>query len=42
MASYGVTVLDAKTYRIIKAWYYVVPIIIVVWAIFKLGSRSML
>lgn len=42
MASYGITVLDAKNYRFIKIWYYVVPVMIVGWAFFKLGSRGIL
>lgn len=41
MAAYGVTQLDAKSYKFIKIWYWVVPIMIFAWAFFKLGSRGM-
>ena len=42
MAAYGMTLLDAKNYRFIKIWYWVVPLMSLVWAIFKLGSRALL
>ena len=42
MAAYGLTQLNAKTYRFVKVWYYVVPIMAVAWAYFKVGSRGML
>lgn len=42
LASYGITLLDAKNYRFIKIWYWVVPVMIVGWAIYKLGSRGLL
>lgn len=41
MAAYGVTLLDAKNYRFIKIWYWVVPVMAVAWALFKLGSRGL-
>lgn len=41
MAAYGVTLLDAKNYRFIKIWYWVVPVMAVAWAFFKLGSRGL-
>lgn len=41
MAAYGVTLLNAKNYRFIKAWYWVVPVMAVAWAFFKLGSRGL-
>ena len=41
MAAYGVTLLDAKNYRFIKSWYWVVPVMAVAWAFFKLGSRGL-
>lgn len=41
MAAYGVTLLDAKSYRFIKIWYWVVPVMAVAWAFFKLGSRGL-
>ena len=42
MTAYGITLLDAKNYRLVKYWYWVVPLMIVGWAIFKLGSRGLL
>lgn len=42
LAAYGVTLLNAKNYRFIKIWYWVVPVMIVGWAVFKLGSRGLL
>ena len=41
MAAYGVTLLDAKNYRFIKIWYWVVPVMAFAWAFFKLGSRGL-
>ena len=41
MAAYGVTLLDAKNYRFVKVWYWVVPVMAVAWAYFKLGSRGL-
>lgn len=41
MAAYGVTQLDAKNYRFIKIWYWVVPVMAFAWAFFKLGSRGL-
>ncbi len=41
MAAYGVTLLNGKNYRFIKAWYWVVPVMAVAWAFFKLGSRGL-
>lgn len=41
MAAYGVTLLNAKNYKFIKIWYYVVPVMAVAWAFFKLGSRGL-
>lgn len=42
MAAYGITELNAKNYRFVKTWYYVVPIMSIAWAYFKLGSRGIL
>ena len=42
LAAYGVSLLDAKNYRFIKIWFLLVPMIIVGWAVFKLGSRGLL
>ena len=41
MSAYGVTLLNAKNYRFIKIWYWVVPVMAVAWAFFKLGSRGL-
>lgn len=42
LAAYGVSLLNAKSFKFIKIWYWVVPVMIVGWAIFKLGSRGLL
>ena len=42
MASYGVTLLNARNYRYIRIWYWIVPLMVAGWAIFKLGSRGLL
>lgn len=42
LSAYGVTLLNAKNYRFIKIWYVILPIMIIGWAIFKLGSRGLL
>ena len=42
LAAYGVSLLNAKNYRFVKIWYWVVPLMVVGWAVFKLGSRGML
>lgn len=41
VAAYGVTLLNARYYRFIKIWYWVVPLMSVAWAFFKLGSRGL-
>ena len=41
MAAYGVTLLNAKNYKYIKIWYWVVPVMAFAWAFFKLGSRGL-
>lgn len=41
IAAYGVTLLDAKNYKFIKIWYWVVPVMAFAWAFFKLGSRGL-
>lgn len=42
IAAYGVTQLNAKNYRFVEIWYYVVPVMALGWAFFKLGTRGML
>lgn len=41
MAAYGITLLNARNYRFVKIWYYVVPVMAFAWAFFKLGSRGL-
>ena len=41
MAAYGMTLLNAKNYRFVKIWYYVVPVMAFAWAFFKVGSRGL-
>lgn len=40
--AYGISVLNAKSFRFLKYWYVVVPIMEIGWAIFKIGSRGLL
>lgn len=42
LAAYGVTLLNAKNYRYIRIWFVIVPVMIIGWAVFKLGSRGLL
>lgn len=42
LAAYGVTLLNPKNYRYIKIWFVIVPVMIIGWAVFKLGSRGLL
>lgn len=41
-AADGVAGLDAHNYRFVKIWYWVVPVMAVAWAFFKVGSRGLL
>lgn len=41
LAAYGVSELNAKTYKWVNAWYYVVLLMAVAWAFFKVGSRGL-
>lgn len=41
MAAYGISLLNAKNYRFIKIWYWVVPLMSLGWAYFKIGSRGL-
>ena len=38
--AYGVSVLNANSFRFVKIWYYVVPVMEIGWAYFKIGSRG--
>jgi hypothetical protein len=40
--AYGVSGLNAKSFRFVKIWYYVVPVMEIGWAFFKIGSRGWL
>ncbi|MBR4390574.1 MAG: hypothetical protein IKT08_00495 [Bacteroidales bacterium] len=39
--AYGISILDAKSYKYVKYWYVVVPIMEIGWAYFKIGSRGL-
>lgn len=41
MAAYGVTLLNARNYRYLKIWSWVVVLMALGWAYFKLGSRGL-
>ena len=41
MWAYGVSQLNAKNYRLMHYWFYVVVVMEVGWAYFKLGSRGL-
>jgi len=41
IAAYGVSELNAKNFRFVKIWYFVVVLMQVGWAYFKLGSRGL-
>lgn len=41
LSAYGISLLNAKNYRFIKIWYWVVPLMSLGWAYFKLGSRGL-
>ena len=41
MAAYGVSLVSQRNYRWLKVWYWVVPMIIIGWAYFKLGTRGL-
>ena len=41
IAAYGITQLDAKNYRFARIWFLILPVMIMAWAFFKLGSRGL-
>ena len=41
IAAYGITQLNAKNYRFVKIWFLILPVMIMAWAFFKLGSRGL-
>lgn len=42
MAAYGISILDKSYFNWVKLWYWVVPVMVIGWAVFKLGSRGIL
>lgn len=40
--AYGISVLNAKSYKFVRVWYVVVPVMEIAWAYFKIGSRGWL
>lgn len=40
--AYGISELTAKTFKFVKYWYVVVPVMEIAWAYFKIGSRGLL
>ena len=42
MWAYGISELTPKSFKFVKYWYVVVPVIEIGWAYFKIGSRGLL
>ena len=42
MWAYGVSILNGKSFKFVKYWYVVVPVMEIAWAYFKIGSRGLL
>lgn len=42
MWAYGIFELTAKSYKFVKYWYFIVPVVEIGWAYFKIGSRGLL
>ena len=42
LAANGITHLNEKNYHWVRIWYWIVPLMPLGWAIFKLGSRGLL
>lgn len=42
MWAYGISELTPKSFKFVKYWYVIVPIIEIGWAYFKIGSRGLL
>ena len=40
--AYGLSLLNAKNYRFVQVWFFIIPIFEIAWAYFKIGSRGML
>ena len=39
--AYGISILNAKNYKMVKYWYFIVPIMEIGWAYFKIGSKGL-
>lgn len=42
MWAYGISELTPKSFKFVKYWYVIVPVIEIGWAYFKIGSRGLL
>lgn len=42
LAAYGVSIISGQNYKYVRIWFIIVPVIVVGWAVFKLGSRGIL
>lgn len=42
MAAYGVSIVSRMNYKYVRIWYMIIPVMVVGWAVFKLGSRGIL
>ena len=40
--AYGISVLNARNYKLVRVWYVIVPVMEIAWAYFKIGSRGWL
>ena len=38
--AYGISILNARNYKVVKYWYVVVPLMEIGWSYFKIGSRG--
>lgn len=41
IAAYGVTLVSRRNYKWVRAWFWVIPILLFSWAFFKLGTRGL-
>ena len=41
MWAYGISILNAKSFKFVKYWYVIVPLMEIGWAYFKIGSRGL-
>lgn len=39
--AYGISILNAKNYKLVKYWFFIVPIMEIGWAFFKIGSKGL-